>query len=173
MFVHSVDKVVALVCPARSTLEPPSELLEYACDAKGYTTEEKEEEKIFPNFPQIEMKLQYATTQFRVSHRHFHFTSLAELTTEFHLQDSITKYQISSKPPGLVLLINNFNFPYDDEEKQRLGSEVDIGLLQGAFRVMGFEIYGNTCQMDIKTGEVIKNINHFASSQRVIFPFCL
>lgn len=72
----------------------------------------------------------------------------------FMIQKWVLTYQIASKPPGLVLLINNLNFPYF-EEKVREGSQIDIDLLERGFRVMGFEIYGNKCQLDIQTKEVL------------------
>lgn len=62
------------------------------------------------------------------------------------------KYSIKSKPPGLVLLINNYYFPHHPESKrERIGSEIDIDLLYKGFVEMGYKIFRNECQMNIKT----------------------
>lgn len=55
----------------------------------------------------------------------------------------MVKYKVASKPPGLVLLINNYYFPHMSEEQERRGSEIDINLIQSGFMAMGYEIYGN------------------------------
>lgn len=101
------------------------------------------------------MKLRRTTEKFRVSNWHS-FRLSKKLKSKFPLQDHTTTYRITSKPPGLVLLINNFNFPFrkSTDEKERHGSEIDMKLLQDAFCKMGYEIYGNKCQMNVKTAKV-------------------
>ncbi|KAJ6641658.1 Caspase-10, partial [Pseudolycoriella hygida] len=82
-----------------------------------------------PDFPEFEIKLE---------------------STPERYEEWIPKYRINSKPPGLVLLINNFNFPLE-EIKQRFGSEKDINKLFRIFTEMGYAIFGNKCYVDIKT----------------------
>ncbi|KAG4072763.1 hypothetical protein HA402_005240 [Bradysia odoriphaga] len=157
VFVHSIENVIAVASStcSKSEPEPLSELSEYTYDGYDETNdiiEGKKKKKRIPKFPTFEIKLQHSTEKFG---------------------DYAAKYRISSTPPGLVLLINNFNFPYreKEDEKQRRGSEVDICRLYRAFREMGFEIYGNRCHEDIKTrqefGELINNFRFELSRREV------
>ncbi|XP_037044086.1 uncharacterized protein LOC119080014 [Bradysia coprophila] len=145
VFVHSIEKVIAVASSTCSKPEQLPEPSEYSYDGYDETNdiiEGKKKKKKIPKLPTFEIKLQDSTEKFR---------------------DYVAKYRISSKPPGLVLLINNFNFPYrkEEDEKQRRGSEVDIHMLYLVFLEMGFEIYGNRSHNDIKTrqefGELINN----------------
>lgn len=72
----------------------------------------------------------------------------------FLIKDLVLKYQIASKPHGLVLLINNYNFPHAEKEKVRHGSEIDMKSLEEGFREMGYEIFRDQCQLDIMTRTV-------------------
>lgn len=55
-----------------------------------------------------------------------------------------------------MLLINNYYYPHHKEVKNRTrkGSEIDLTLLEQGFKEIGFDIFNDQCQMDIKTREV-------------------
>lgn len=59
-------------------------------------------------------------------------------------------YRIKSKPPAMVLLINNRNFPHYKTDQIREGSNLDVRYLTDLFRELGYPLFRKKCIEDVE-----------------------